>query len=117
MVLYRELSGLPLCLYARLGDLAAAYSKANPVHCHLDYHGTKLVLPDIERVTPQVYRRIRDVAPNMLFAMMVGDVTFENSVFALRSRSGLAETLRVPGESVRPGDQGSCQRRQVATPA
>lgn len=92
VVLYQELSGLPLCLYGRLRELSAAYETADPQLCHIDFRGTKLRLPDIERVTPEVYRTILQCAPDILFAMMIGHVILnQDSVFTLRQQLGMTE--------------------------
>jgi hypothetical protein len=92
ILLYKELTGLPLFLYSSLRQLASAYEQSkNPSHLHINFKDTKLHLPDIERVDAEVYRNLRDIAPQVLFAIMTGSIVMrEDGVFYLLSRHGLS---------------------------
>lgn len=93
IVLYQEVTGLPLFLYRKLDDLAAGYENVDASYCHIDYQKTKLHLPDIQGVDPVVYRRINMNAEKILFGIMIKSIVVgeEDNIFYLRSKIGVEE--------------------------
>ena len=76
IVLCREVWGIPLQYYDKLGFLHDAYRQTRDVDsCHIDYRHSWEDLPDVRNVDPHIYSHIRDNVDNILFAMIRGTIT------------------------------------------
>jgi hypothetical protein len=81
LALVRELAGVPLCLYSRLGELEKSYLdpqlKDQRKTCHIRFRETFEDLPDILMVEDDEYKAIREYVDYVFRGLLLGFIERE----------------------------------------